>query len=107
MKNKKTPNVSRAQAEFADISAMEKSPAALEYISAALERARVVGVLDGWATSTRSVGGGWRMTDLSPECTPTCTLYPSVLTREARHFTAATPDEARAKAAAAIEAGEV
>lgn len=78
-------------------------PADVRDVQAALERARVVAVLDGWAET--SPGCGWRMTDMGS--TPTCTLYPTVRTAEARHFTASTPDAARAAAARAIEAGEV
>lgn len=73
----------------------------LEMIAAALERARVVGVLDGWAekNSARyqllSLGASLARVSLVKQGAPAC------------HFDANTPDAARAAAARAIEAGEV
>ena len=95
----RTPNMSRAQAHFAD---MPADAAQHRAITEALERARVVAVLDGWAvTGRRNVpqvqralsGPGW-----------------SVLVAGAERdyfFEGPTPDAARAAAARAIEAGEV
>lgn len=44
-------------------------------------------------------GAGWRMADLGEEMTPTCTVYPTVRTEDAKHFTASTPEAARHAAA--------
>lgn len=76
---------------------------ALPMLKAAIERARDVGVLD--AIAAHYPGAGWRMTDLGDDMTPTCTVYPTVRTEDARHFTAATPDAARAAAVDAIKNG--
>lgn len=69
----------------------------------ALERARVVGVLDAWAEKTK----GWWTTDtfLTPGIAGwVCEMeWPG----GKRTFSRETPDAARAAAAKAIEAGEV
>lgn len=64
----------------------------------ALERARVVGVLDAWA---ERYGYDWN----SDPRAETCTLHP--FRWNARVFSGATPDAARAAAAEFIESGEV
>ncbi len=70
---------------------------------AALERARVVGVLDVWAEKHKSLNwASW------PDCGPNgyaCCL--THLDDSTRDFYGPTPDAARAAAAKAIEAGEV
>ena len=76
-------------------------PGDVASVSEALERARVVGVLDGWAekNSARyqvlSLGASLARASLVKQGTPAC------------HFDANTPGAARAAAARAIEKGEV
>ena len=105
----------RAAGNFAAVLASEAAgnhnacatiPAAdCKLILAALERARVVGVLDGWAHPDTGRGFVWRLEYLDDANLWELSLKPTQGKRVS--YTAATPDEARAKAVAAIEAGEV
>ena len=98
----RTPNLSRAQAEFADLPAGAN---AHRYISEALERARVVGVLDAWAKGAKALE--WGVTDCTEQACCTLQVTHAGGAVKDTDFYGATADAARAAAAKAIEAGEV
>jgi len=74
---------------------------------AAIERARVVGVLDAWAGNPLKSRAAWYTATSDDMSEWRCTLYPENGTLGAKHYFGQNPDAARAAAAKAIEAGEV
>jgi len=73
---------------------------------AALERARVVAVLDAWAEKSPTDRHWATYPGDAVEDEPFCSLG-SMFRNKVRNFTGPTPDAARSAAAKAIEAGEV
>ncbi len=73
--------------------------------SGALERARVVGVLDAWAKGSKSLG--WECCDCDKQTCCTLEITENGGATRTIEYYGATPDAARAAAAKAIEAGEV
>lgn len=81
-------------------------PADVRDVQSALERARVVAVLDGWADKER----GWHTSetwDKGDQAWLVMLHGPHSEIGSEPSFTGPTPDAARAAAARAIEAGEV
>lgn len=83
-------------------------PVDVRAVQAAIERARVLGVLDGWAGTDMGLQHVTRHNDRPDRSDPMqwmCEL--TYLDDQCANYYGSTPDEARAKAAAAIERGEV
>ncbi len=104
----RVPNVSLAQGVYADLcehlGAQQQHPAMVE----ALERARVVGVLDAWAADNdEHVITQGPCYDVTRPRLYFCSLRLAGETTSLLSVSGPTADAARAAAAKAIEAGEV
>lgn len=78
--------------------------AVMREVEEAVERARVVGVLDAWAKRVAGRAHTMRNGDMSEVCD---LEFVNGRTKHNKGFFGPTPDAARAAAAKAIEAGEV